>query len=332
MTETKKDQFQQLSEMTVIVSDTGDIDEIRKYKPTDATTNPSLILAASEQKQYQHLVSDAIEYARTKASDEKSQIALALDKLAVNFGVEIVQIVSGVVSTEVDARLSFDTPGTIKKAKELIALYAEAGVPKERILVKIASTWEGIRAAEQLERDGIHCNMTLLFNFAQAVACAEGGVTLISPFVGRIRDWYCKDRGVSDIKAEEDPGVTSVSRIYNYYKKHGHNTIVMGASFRSLGEILCLAGCDKLTIGPNWLQALKNSTEPVTRHLTAESAMKMDIPKESFDELAFRWAMNEDPMATEKLAEGIRKFAADTLKLEAKIRARLRAASSASSQ
>jgi transaldolase len=326
-----KDQFAQLATMTVIVADTGDIEEIKKYRPTDATTNPSLLLTASDMKQYQHLVTDAIEYARKRhPGDEKAQIALTLDKLAVNFGCEIVKIVSGVVSTEVDARLSFDTAGTVKKAHELIALYAEAGVDKNRILVKIASTWEGIRAAEMLEQEGIHTNMTLLFNFAQAVASAEAKVTLISPFVGRIRDWYLKDRGLTDFKnPADDPGVISVTKIYNYYKKYGYNTIVMGASFRSIGEILYLAGCDKLTIGPNWLQNLKDSKEPVTRYLVPSAAASMDIPKVTFDELSFRWAMNEDPMATEKLAEGIRKFAADTIKLEGKIREKLRAANTA---
>eukprot|EP00455_Lapot_gusevi_P007452 TRINITY_DN1317_c0_g2_i2.p1 TRINITY_DN1317_c0_g2~~TRINITY_DN1317_c0_g2_i2.p1 ORF type:complete len:352 (+),score=157.17 TRINITY_DN1317_c0_g2_i2:99-1058(+) len=310
------DQFQQLSQYSVIVADTGDIESIARYRPTDATTNPSLLLKAAQQPQYEALVRDAVAYGAAHAQDPKARLTLTWDKLAVNFGVEILKYVPGVVSTEVDARLSFDKEATIQKARELIRLYEEAGVARERVLIKIASTWEGIKAAEELEREGIHCNLTLLFSFCQAVACAEAGVTLISPFVGRIRDWYSKHTGVKDFAPFDDPGVQSVTRIYNYYKKFGYRTIVMGASFRNKGEILALSGCDKLTIGPSFLEELKQSTDPVSRVLDAEASAQLDLERVSFNEASFRLALNEDAMGTEKLAEGIRLFAADTVKLE----------------
>lgn len=302
-------QYEQLKDFTVVVSDTGDVDAIKRLKPQDATTNPSLIYKAASMPQYAHLVDDAIAYG-------KGDLAVIMDKLAVNFGTEITKIVPGYVSTEVDARLSFDTEATIEKARRLIELYKEAGVDKSRILIKVASTWEGIKAAEILEKEGITCNLTLIFSIAQAIACAEAGCTLISPFVGRIMDWHKKNQGVDGFKPEEDPGVVSVTAIYNYYKKYGLNTIVMGASFRNTGEILQLAGCDRLTISPDLLDQLAVSTEKVTKHLDASKAATMDIAKIDMDEKKFRWMMNEDAMATEKLAEGIRNFAADLVKLE----------------
>jgi len=302
-------QYEQLKDFTVVVSDTGDVDAIKRLKPQDATTNPSLIYKAASMPQYAHLVDDAIAYG-------KGDLAVIMDKLAVNFGTEITKIFPGYVSTEVDARLSFDTEATIEKARRLIELYKEAGVDKSRILIKIASTWEGIKAAEILEKEGITCNLTLIFSIAQAIACAEAGCTLISPFVGRIMDWHKKNQGVDGFKPEEDPGVVSVTSIYNYYKKYGLNTIVMGASFRNTGEILQLAGCDRLTISPDLLDQLAASTEKVTKHLDASKAATMDIAKIDMDEKKFRWMMNEDAMATEKLAEGIRNFAADLVKLE----------------
>jgi transaldolase len=307
-------EFDQLQKLTVIVSDTGDIDAVKKFKPTDGTTNPSLIKAASELKQYQPLVNDAIRYAKANGKGIENQISLALDKMAVNFGVEILKVVPGVVSTEVDARLSFNTQATIDKARFLISLYKAAGIPKERVLIKTAATWEGIKAAEILEKEGISCNLTLLFSFAQAVACAEAGVTLISPFVGRIRDWYLKN-GMT-ITDDNDPGVASVTRNYNYYKKLGDKTVVMGASFRSKAEILHLAGCDKLTIAPKFLQKLKESQEPVKQYLSVSAAQNSDETKISLNEAQFRYMQAQDAMATEKLAEGIRGFAADTVKLE----------------
>jgi transaldolase len=307
-------EFDQLQKLTVIVSDTGDIDAVKKFKPTDGTTNPSLIKAASELKQYQPLVNDAIRYAKANGKGIENQISLALDKMAVNFGVEILKVVPGVVSTEVDARLSFNTQATIDKARFLISLYKAAGIPKERVRIKTAATWEGIKAAEILEKEGISCNLTLLFSFAQAVACAEAGVTLISPFVGRIRDWYLKN-GMT-ITDDNDPGVASVTRIYNYYKKFGYKTVVMGASFRSKAEILHLAGCDKLTIAPKFLQKLKESQEPVKQYLSVSAAQNSDETKISLNEAQFRYMQAQDAMATEKLAEGIRGFAADTVKLE----------------
>jgi len=282
----------------------------------DATTNPSLIYAASMDKKYSPLIDDAIQYAKGVSNDKNVQLKHAMDKLAVNFGLKILEIVPGRVSTEVDARLSFDTEASIAKAHELIQLYEANGISRERILIKVASTWEGINAAEMLENEGIHCNLTLLFSFAQAVRCAEANVTLISPFVGRILDWYKKDRGVSDIPAAVDPGVKSVKEIYSYYKKFGYNTIVMGASFRNVGEIIELVGCDALTISPSLLKELENTDGVLEKKLDAAKSKLLDINPVKMDEKIFRWMMNEDAMATEKLAEGIRKFTEDLIKLE----------------
>ncbi len=301
----------QLREMTVVVADTGDIDSIEQYKPSDATTNPSLIYKAAQMAQYQPLVRDAIDYARQAEVPDDERTNACMDKLSVNFGAAILKIIPGRVSTEVDARLSFDTAGTVARARRLIELYEAAGVDRKRVLIKTASTWEGIRAAEALEQEGIHCNLTLLFSFAQAVACADAGVTLISPFVGRIHDWHLKARGVDAIGPEDDPGVASVRRIYEYYKKHGHATEVMGASFRNIGEITHLAGCDLLTISPQLLEELDSQDGELPRRLDPAAAQAMDIPEMSLDEAAFRWMLNDDAMATEKLAEGIRLFAAD---------------------
>ncbi|MDD5183851.1 MAG: transaldolase [Paludibacter sp.] len=306
----------QLKTYTKVVADTGDFASIAAYKPADATTNPSLIYAAAMDAKYSSLIDDALLYAKGKSSDKKVQLKLAMDKLAVNFGLKILEIVPGRVSTEVDARLSFDTEGTIAKAHELIALYEANGISRERILIKTASTWEGILAAEMLEKEGIHCNLTLLFSFAQAVRCAQANVTLISPFVGRILDWYKKDRGVTEIAAPEDPGVLSVTDIFNYYKKYGYNTIVMGASFRNIGEIIELVGCDALTISPSLLKELENTEGKLDLKLDAKKAKVMEISKVEMDEKTFRWMMNEDAMATEKLAEGIRNFTKDLVKLE----------------
>lgn len=309
--------------MTVVVSDTGDINAIEKYKPTDATTNPTLLFAAAQMPAYSKLVDDAVAYGKAKSNDVQEQLSIICDKLAVNIGVEILKIIPGRVSTEVDARLSFDTKATVEKARQLIKMYEEAGIDRKRILIKISSTWEGIRAAEILEKEGIHVNMTLLFTFAQAVASAEAGATLISPFVGRILDWYKKSTGRDSYPPEEDPGVLSVTKIYNYYKRHGFKTIVMGASFRNTGEILELAGCDYLTISPTLLEQLHTTTGTLQRKLSEESAKKMDIPHATFNETEFRWHLNEDAMATEKLAEGIRVFAKDWLKLQDLLRTRL---------
>ena len=308
--------LEQLKKLTTVVADTGDFDSIKQYLPTDATTNPSLVYAASQLPQYQHLVDEAVEYGMKNASSNEDRIALILDRLAVVFGREILSIVPGRVSTEVDARLSFDTEGSVRKAHELIDMYAGFGIDKERILIKLAATWEGIRAAEQLEKSGIHCNLTLLFSFAQAVACAEAEVTLISPFVGRIMDWYKAHEGVDGYAATDDPGVKSVTSIYNYYKKHGYKTQVMGASFRNHEEILQLAGCDLLTIAPKLLNELQNAQGDVEQMLSVEAAQEMNIEKISLDEKTMRWMHNEDAMAVEKLSQGIRGFTADLLKLE----------------
>jgi transaldolase len=316
------DQFQQLvASKTVIVADTGDIEQIRLYKPTDATTNPSLILKAAQDPKYAHLIDDAVAYALKFSVGER--LERCIDRLAVNFGTEIAAIVPGVVSTEVDARLSYKPNRTIQKARRLIQMYKEKGVDSDRILIKIAATWQGIRAAEILEREGIHCNLTLLFSHeAQAVACAEAGVTLISPFVGRITDWYKKDTGTKEYAACDDPGVQSVAKIYNYYKKYGYKTVVMGASFRNKGQITALAGCDKLTIGPKFLKQMKESHEPVVRALSPPSSIVTSKPK-ALDDRHFYMRMCKDPMATTKLAEGIRGFIKDTLKLESIIKPRL---------
>jgi len=310
-------QFDQLKKLTVLVADTGDIDAIRKFKPQDATTNPSLIYKASLMKEYASLVDDAISYG-------KGDLSTIMDKLAVNFGTEITKIVPGYVSTEVDARLSFDTEGTIKKARKIIEMYKEAGIDKSRILIKIAATWEGIEAAKVIEsEDGITCNLTLIFSLAQAIACAEAKCTLISPFVGRIMDWHKKNDGVDGYAPEKDPGVMSVTDIYNYYKKFGHETIVMGASFRNKDEILQLAGCDRLTISPGLLEKLSTDDSDVDKKLDPKVSNELDIEKIDMDEKTFRWLMNENPMATEKLAEGIRNFAGDIVKLEAIIKSKI---------
>lgn len=312
-------QFDALATQTVLVADTGDIDSIKKYKPTDVTTNPSLLLAAAQIPAYKHLVDDAIAYGQKHSGtkDKAVQLEWILDKLAVNFGKEILGIVPGLVSTEIDARLSFDTHASIHRAKRIIKMYEELGIAKERILIKLASTWEGIQAAEVLEKEGIHVNMTLLFSMAQAIACAQVGATLISPFVGRILDWHVANTAKKTYAPEEDPGVASVSKIYQYYKKSGSKTVVMGASFRNKGEILALAGCDKLTISPGLLEELKTSTDPVVRKLSPLPASEVDSKSAiHLSEKEFRWQHNEDQMATEKLSDGIRKFAADTVKLE----------------
>lgn len=308
-------QYEQLLEHTIVVADTGDVDAIAKIKPQDATTNPSLITKAAVMPEYQRLIDEAVEYAN-------GDLSLAMDKVSVNFGIEITKIVPGYVSTEVDARLSFDTDATIKKARQLIELYKEQGIDKSRILIKIAATWEGIQAAKVLEEEGITCNLTLIFSKAQAIACAEAGVTLISPFVGRIMDYYKaeevkKDASFSGFAPAEDPGVMSVTEIYNYYKKHGYNTIVMGASFRNTDEILELTGCDRLTISPGLIaQLTAENGKTVEKKLDASKSLDMDIPKISVDEKTFRMMNCMNPMATEKLAAGIRGFAADIEKLE----------------
>jgi transaldolase len=314
--------LERLKTTTTVVADTGDFEAIAEYKPQDATTNPSLIYKAAQMPQYRELVEDAVIYGSKRgAGDMESLAQWTMDKLAVNFGTEILQIVPGRVSTEIDARLSFDTEATIRRAVGLAELYEETGVdPGTQVLFKIASTWEGVRAAERLEAQGLHCNLTLLFSFPQAVAAAEAGVTLISPFVGRILDWYKNNQNVAGYPADEDPGVLSVTRIYNYFKRHGYETVVMGASFRNSEEILALAGCDLLTISPPLLGELAASEGEVPRKLDPEQALTMDISKVSYDERGFRWDLNEDAMATEKLAEGIRLFAADTRMLEQFVR------------
>jgi transaldolase len=310
------DKLAQLRTMTVVVADTGDIDAIRQYAPEDATTNPSLLLKAAAMPQYSELVKEAITWAGQQGGDPNQRLINTIDKLAVNFGREILNIVPGRVSTEVDARLSFDTEATITRVKRLIQLYRQAGVPKERVLIKIAATWEGIQAARMLEADGINCNITLLFGFCQAVASAEAGAFLISPFVGRILDWYRKNEG-ADYPAAADPGVLSVKRIYQYYKKFGYRTIIMGASFRNGGEIEELAGCDRLTIGPDLLKELQQDNGHLERRLDPQMPFPVELKEQSLDEKAFRWQLNEDAMATEKLAEGIRSFSRDLERLEA---------------
>ena len=315
-------QLDQLKTMTVVVADTGDFESMKEYKPRDATTNPSLILAAASKPEYAHLVDKAVTDRKQSGLTGAKQIEDVIDNVLVNFGMEILKIVPGRVSTETDARLSFDTEGTIAKARQLIGLYESKGMSRERVLIKIASTWEGIKAAEKLEQEGIHCNLTLLFSFPQAVACAEARVTLISPFVGRILDWY-KAANKRDYAPTEDPGVQSVTQIYKYYKKFGYKTEIMGASFRNKGEITELAGCDLLTISPTLLGELAASTDPLPKKLDASAAQSIDMKKVTFDEKSFRLELNEDAMATEKTAEGIRKFAADIVKLEKLILARV---------
>lgn len=314
-------QLEQLKKMTTVVADTGDIEAIAKFQPQDATTNPSLLLKAASLETYQGLLAESVAWAKAQSNDANQQVIDAADKLSVLIGLEILKIVPGRISTEVDARLSFDTTSSIKKAHKLIAMYNEAGISNDRILIKLASTWEGIKAAEQLEKEGINCNLTLLFSFSQAQACAEAGVFLISPFVGRILDWYKKDTGRDAYPANEDPGVVSVSSIYNYYKRKGYNTVVMGASFRNKEEVLELAGCDRLTISPQLLEELENSTEDVVQKLFSDKDALAQ--EERLDETAFRWLMNEDAMATEKLSEGIRNFAIDQVKLEKQLAAML---------
>ncbi|XP_063232719.1 transaldolase [Bacillus rossius redtenbacheri] len=318
----KMSSLAQLKKLTVVVADTGDFEAMKKYKPTDATTNPSLILSAAGMPQYAHLLEKAVAYGKKAGGKSPAaQLEAVIDKLFVLFGAEILKIIPGRVSTEVDARLSFDKTASVEKARKLVKMYEEMGVDKERILIKLASTWEGIQAAKELEeKHGIHCNLTLLFSFAQAVACAEAGVTLISPFVGRILDWHVANTGTKSFQPQEDPGVVSVSKIYNYYKKFHYKTVVMGASFRNTGEILALAGCDLLTISPKLLEELDSSTTPVPQILSDKIARKLDIEKHPMDEARFRWEMNEDQMATDKLSEGIRKFAADARKLEATLK------------
>ncbi len=299
----------QLSKMTVAVCDTGDLKSIEKFKPRDATTNPSLITAAAQMPEYADVVDGALRWAETEAKGDGAKVlGLALDRLAVEFGLRILKIVSGRVSTEVDARLSFDTQKTIEKGRYLIKMYNAAGISNDRVLIKIASTWEGIRAAEVLQKDGIHCNLTLLFGMHQAVACAEAGATLISPFVGRILDWYKKAEKRDSYPPAEDPGVVSVTKIFNYFKKHGYKTEIMGASFRNLGEITELAGCDLLTIAPNFLAELQAQEGTLVRKLDPAKAMSLDLPKLTFDEAAFRKAHDADPMAKDKLDEGIAGF------------------------
>ena len=314
-------QLENLKKMTVVVADTGDINAIKQYQPQDATTNPSLVLSAAALPQYAPLIDEALLHARQQSTDRQQQLIDAEDKLAVNIGLEILKIIPGRVSTEVDARYSYDREKTIAKARKLIKLYNEAGIGNERILIKIAATWAGIRAAEVLEKEGINCNLTLLFSQAQARACAEAGVYLISPFVGRILDWYKANGEKKEFSPSEDPGVISVSKIYNYYKALGYSTIVMGASFRNKGEITELAGCDRLTIAPALLAELQNSNEALPRKLQANVA-RQERPA-PLTEAEFHGQHNQDPMAVEKLAEGIRKFALDQEKLEAMLLSRL---------
>ena len=314
-------QLDSLRSMTVVVADTGDIDAIKKYQPQDATTNPSLILSASALPQYAPLIDEAVAYAKAQSSDKAQQLIDAEDKLAVNIGLEILKIVPGRISTEVDARLSYDTQATVEKARKLIALYNAAGVSNDRILIKIASTWQGIRAAEILEKEGINCNLTLLFSEAQARACAEAGVYLISPFVGRILDWYKANTDKKEYAPAEDPGVISVTKIYNYYKEYGYKTVVMGASFRNVGEIIELAGCDRLTIAPALLKELQENSTALVRKLDYKGEVK--AKPQPLTEAEFYWQHNSDAMAVEKLAEGVRKFAVDQEKLEAMLSAKL---------
>ena len=314
-------QLDSLRNMTVVVADTGDIEAIKKYQPQDATTNPSLILSASALPQYSPLIDEAVSYAKAQSNDKSQQLIDAQDKLAVNIGLEILKIVPGRISTEVDARLSYDTQATVEKARKLIALYNAAGISNDRILIKIASTWQGIRAAEILEKEGINCNLTLLFSEAQARACAEAGVYLISPFVGRILDWYKANSDKKEYAPAEDPGVISVTKIYNYYKEYGYNTVVMGASFRNVGEITELAGCDRLTIAPALLKELQENSTALVRKLEYKGEVK--AKPQPLTESEFYWQHNSDAMAVEKLADGIRKFAVDQEKLETMLSAKL---------
>ena len=321
-TGTKLSQLEQLKRFTKVVADTGDFETIRDFKPQDATTNPSLIFAAAQKQEYGYLLEEVLRNRKHSGLTGAAQIEDTIDHLLVSFGVQILHIVPGRVSTETDARLSFDIEGTINKARQLIALYAAKGVDRERVLIKIASTWEGIAAAEQLEREGIKCNLTLLFSLPQAVRCAEAKVQLISPFVGRIYDWY-KAANKRDYTGAEDPGVQSVQGIYTYYKKFGYETEVMGASFRNVSQIIELAGCDLLTISPDLLAKLAASSDPIERKLSPDQARSADVKRLQLDEKTFRYLFNEDAMATEKTAEGIRKFAADIVKLEKYVAAKI---------
>ncbi len=308
--------LEQLKKYTIVVADTGDFELIEVFRPVDATTNPSLILQAASDPRYGHLAEKAAREAQALTSDSRRRVEICLDRVAVNFGLEILKIVPGRVSTEVDARLSFDTGATLARAREIIRLYETAGIDRARILIKIAATWEGIRAAAILEKEGIHCNLTLLFSFIQAVACADAGVTLISPFVGRILDWHKKERNLVVVAPEDDPGVVSVTAIYHYYKKFGYSTQIMGASFRNTDEIIALAGCDLLTIAPHLLKELGDSQVNITRRLDPAASASMTAEKVSCSEEVFRWELNEDAMATHQLADGIRRFTADIRKLE----------------
>ncbi|MBW4933638.1 transaldolase [Marinobacter sp. F4206] len=317
--------LEQLKTMTTVVADTGDLDAIAKWRPEDATTNPSLLLKAAASDAYRPMLDKAVTEARRHGGSDAEQLTVATDTLAVLAGREILNLIPGVVSTEVDARLSFDTAGTLERARRLVDLYDKQGVDTNRVLIKIASTWEGIRAAEQLEKEGIRCNLTLLFSFIQAAACAQAGAFLISPFVGRILDWHLASSGRDSFPAAEDPGVLSVSRIYNYYKANSYDTVVMGASFRNTGEIEMLAGCDRLTISPALLQELQDDTSPLTQKLSAQGARSPDRLG-TINEKLFRWESNEDAMATEKLADGIRRFTADQIELEHRVRQLAKAA------
>ncbi|WP_413693969.1 transaldolase [Psychromonas sp. KJ10-2] len=307
-------QLLQLKQMSTVVADTGDVQAIAKYQPQDATTNPSLLLKAASLPQYQNLLTQATEWAKQQSQDAQQQVTDASDKLSVLVGLEILKTIPGRISTEVDSRLSFDTQSSIVKARKLITLYNQAGITNDRILIKLAATWEGIKAAETLEKEGINCNLTLLFSFAQAQACAEANVYLISPFVGRILDWYKKQTGKTSYPADQDPGVISVTNIYNYYKQQGYQTVVMGASFRSVEEVLALAGCDRLTISPDLMAELQSSEAPIEQKLKDKNIPKQQVTP--LTESEFRWSLNEDAMATEKLAEGIRNFTLDQIKLD----------------
>ncbi|EAW31588.1 transaldolase [marine gamma proteobacterium HTCC2143] len=311
--------LEQLKAMTDVVADTGDIEAIQRFKPMDATTNPSLLLKAAQLPQYQALIAQAKDWANLQGGDAAQQLSNCSDKIAVAIGSEILKIIPGRISTEVDSRLSFNTDATVRKAHRLIELYSQAGVEPNRVLIKIAATWEGIRAAEILEREGINCNLTLLFGFSQAAACADAGVFLISPFVGRILDWHKAKSGQTDYAPHEDPGVISVSKIYSFYKQHNYSTVVMGASFRNTGEIEHLAGCDRLTISPQLLNELEQDMGQLQRKLSPDTSIG-NVEKSDNGEDSFRWAMNEDAMATEKLAEGIRNFTIDQIKLEKLLR------------
>ena len=321
--EAKLSQLEQLKKFTIVVADTGDFESIKDFKPRDATTNPSLIYAATQKDKYVHLLDEVIAERKNSGLNSAAQIEDIIEHLLVKFGTEILKIVPGRVSTETDARYSFDTEGSIAKARQLIKLYEERKIPRERVLIKIASTWEGINAAEQLQKEGIKCNLTLMFSLPQAVRCAEAKVQLISPFVGRIYDWY-KAHEKRDYTGPEDPGVQSVQEIYTYYKKFGYKTEVMGASFRNTGQILELAGCDCLTISPELMKELSESSEPVERKLAPEKAKAAKIDRIELDEKKFRWMLNENAMATEKTSEGIRKFSADIVKLEKVVAGKLK--------